>query len=87
MSREEIDNFTQKADNEKAFFNMEPGRCVHQSLYAIGYSHLKSKIQGKTVCVKREYCLPCFYFHLSFSCIEGYFSNILFSSILISVNI
>jgi hypothetical protein len=55
MTPDEIRNITETDEKEKAFFNMEPGRCVHQSLYAIGFSHLKSKIQGKTVCVKRKY--------------------------------
>ncbi|XP_053407458.1 uncharacterized protein LOC123547213 isoform X2 [Mercenaria mercenaria] len=54
MTPEEIQNLTGTNEREKSFFNMEPGRCIHQSLYAIGYSHLKSKIQGKTVCVKRR---------------------------------
>jgi hypothetical protein len=55
MTPDEIQNITKLDEREKAFFYMEPGRCVHQSLYAIGYSHLKSKIQGNTVCIKRKY--------------------------------
>lgn len=58
MTSEEILNLTAADENEKSFFYMEPGRCVYQSLYAIGFSHLKSKIQGKTVCIKRK----CFLF-------------------------
>ena len=41
-------------EREKTFFSLEPGRCVFQTLYAIGWSHLKSKMKSKTVCVKRK---------------------------------
>lgn len=53
MSPEEIQNLKEANDREKSFFNMEPGRCIHQSLHAIGYSHLKSKVRGNVVCIKR----------------------------------
>ncbi|KAL4222208.1 hypothetical protein ACF0H5_018246 [Mactra antiquata] len=53
MDPDKIAELQRATDQEKSFFNMEPGRCVHQSLYGVGYSHLKSKIQGKSVCVKR----------------------------------
>ena len=42
------------AYKEKTFFYMEPGRCVFQTLHAIGWSHLKSKMKSKTVCIKRK---------------------------------
>lgn len=55
MTMEEIQNQTSSTtDQERAFFYMEPGRCIYQSLYAIGYSHLKSKLRSKTVCIKRK---------------------------------
>ncbi|XP_045189288.2 uncharacterized protein LOC123546793 [Mercenaria mercenaria] len=55
MSIEEIQNLTNLNEKEKTFFQLEPGRCFHQSLYAIGYSHLKSKMQQRTVCIKRKH--------------------------------
>ena len=57
MTLEQIRNITEAEEKEKSFFNMEPGRCVFQSLYAQGYSHLASKINEKVVCVKRKKCL------------------------------
>jgi len=53
MTLEQMRNITEAEEKEKSFFNMEPGRCVFQSLYARGYSHLASKINEKVVCVKR----------------------------------
>ncbi|WAR20773.1 DNER-like protein [Mya arenaria] len=50
---EQIQNLTSTSKQEKSFFNMEPGRCYYQSLYARGYSHLTSKIKEKNICVKR----------------------------------
>jgi len=55
MTLEQMRNITEAEEKEKSFFNMEPGRCVFQSLYARGYSHLASKINEKVVCVKRTY--------------------------------
>ena len=51
-----VSNMTsnQRYIKEKTFFFMEPGRCVHQTMYAIGWSHLKSRLKSKTVCIKRE---------------------------------
>ena len=54
MTLEQIQNITEAEEKEKSFFNMEPGRCVYQSLYARGYSHLASKINEKVICVKRK---------------------------------
>ncbi|WAR20850.1 CRB-like protein [Mya arenaria] len=51
---EQIQNLTSASEQEKSFFNMEPGRCYYQSLYARGYSHLTSKIKERNVCVKRS---------------------------------
>ncbi|WAQ98208.1 hypothetical protein MAR_022581 [Mya arenaria] len=53
MTQEQIQNLTSASEKEKSFFNMEPGRCLYQSLYARGYSHLSSKINESIVCVKR----------------------------------
>ena len=47
-------NFTQKSERENTFFYLEPGRCVYQTLTAIGWSHLKSKMKSKTVCIIRK---------------------------------
>ncbi|WAQ98196.1 hypothetical protein MAR_022569, partial [Mya arenaria] len=53
MTQELFQNLTSASEKEKTFFNMEPGRCLYQSLYARGYSHLSSKINESIVCVKR----------------------------------
>ncbi|XP_052219885.1 uncharacterized protein LOC127837088 [Dreissena polymorpha] len=53
MSTKERNNLTSASEAAKSFYQMEPGRCVHQSLYAIGLSHLKSNIKKETVCIKR----------------------------------
>jgi len=53
MTTEQMRNISEADEKEKSFFNMEPGRCVFQSLHARGYSHLISKINEKTICVKR----------------------------------
>ena len=55
MTSQDTENRTYLSDREKSFFNMEPGRCIYQSLNAIGFSHIKSKIEGKKICVKRKY--------------------------------
>ena len=39
---------------QQTFFSMEPGRCVYNTMKAIGYSHLKSTIDSKPVCVKSK---------------------------------
>ena len=50
----DIDSGANKTFRDDNFFQMEPGRCVCQSLSAIGYSHLKTKVTSNTVCVKRK---------------------------------
>ena len=50
-----IDSGANKTFRDDNFFQMEPGRCVCQSLSAIGYSHLKTKVTSNTVCVKRKF--------------------------------
>lgn len=41
-------------EREKSFFFMEPGRCIFQNFYAVGWSHLRSKLQTQVVCIKRK---------------------------------
>ena len=48
---------TGKKERENAFFYLEPGRCVYQTLKAIGWSHLKSRIKSKTVCITSKNAL------------------------------
>ena len=69
----DIDSGANQTFRDDNFFQMEPGRCVCQSLSAIGYSHLKTKVTSNTVCVKSKWfcllfnkissckiiCLPC----------------------------
>ena len=50
----DIDQGANKTFRDDNFFQMEPGRCVCQSLSAIGYSHLKTKVTSNTVCVKSK---------------------------------
>ena len=50
----EMESMRLRKEREKAFFSMEPGRCVFQTLYAIGWSHQKSKMKSKPVCIKRK---------------------------------
>lgn len=58
-SRNVSDLFIEKeeppTEREKSFFFMEPGRCIFQELYAVGWSHLRSKLQTQVVCIKRKY--------------------------------
>ena len=49
-----IDSGTDNTIREGDFFSMEPGRCVNQTLYAIGWAHLRTKIKSSTVCVKSK---------------------------------
>ncbi|XP_045172526.2 uncharacterized protein LOC123534370 [Mercenaria mercenaria] len=42
-----------KSAIKKSHFMLEPGRCVYQSLYALGWSHLRQKIRSRTICVRR----------------------------------
>lgn len=35
-------------------FFMEPGRCIHHSMYAVGRSHLSSEIPMKPTCIKSK---------------------------------
>ena len=44
--KEEMQDFTFKA---------EPGRCLYPKLYAVGYSHLYSRIPTNPVCIARKY--------------------------------
>lgn len=53
MTKEELAKVREMTEKEKTFFFVEPGRCISQSLKAIGYSHLKSTIQEISVCIKR----------------------------------
>ena len=40
---------------QNSFFEIEPGRCMFVSLFAVSRSHMASKIPVDTQCVKREY--------------------------------
>ena len=63
MTMEEVDKLNKTSERKKAFFFMEPGRCMHQNLYAIGFSHRKSKMRGRTVCIKST-CVLYFGIHI-----------------------
>ncbi|XP_052073991.1 uncharacterized protein LOC127711867 [Mytilus californianus] len=46
-------NETMKAAKMNTFFNLEPGKCVYVTLYAVGRSHLSSTVYSSPLCIKR----------------------------------
>ncbi|CAG2231211.1 unnamed protein product [Mytilus edulis] len=46
-------NETMKAAKMNTFFNLEPGKCVYVTLYAVGRSHLSSTVYSNPLCIKR----------------------------------
>lgn len=49
-----INALEESSETEKTFFSMEPGRCVYHTVSAMGYSHLRSTLKSKPVCIKSK---------------------------------
>ena len=45
---------TENVTKKKNYFQLEPGRCVYQTLHAVSKSHLRSVIHTQPECIKRE---------------------------------
>ena len=62
-SIDDIGSEQNETHTDNTFFSLEPGRCSHHTMTAVGWSHLKSALKSKSVCIKSKIF---FYFYFIF---------------------